>query len=166
MGRGDRRLEAVLRRVDRAVAAAPRRRLTARAPRRDPSYRQLPAQAGTAIEAGEIERWPRRLGAGWEVIPRTRFGSRYGLAQAFRGTGRPDLVAINRRTRSVLVGDVTAQPDADHIAKTVGYAQRLAAQLPPELADFGVLAQEWYWGLPPDWGRRGSWPTSRRIPVT
>jgi hypothetical protein len=165
MGRGDRRLETALRRVDRAIAAAPRRRFAARTPRRDPNYPQLPAQAGTAIESRELERWRRRLGAGWEVIPRTRFGSRYGLAQTFRGAGRPDLVAINRRTRSVLVGDVTSQPDADHIAKTVGYAGRLAAQLPPELAGFGVLAQEWYWGLPPQWGRRGSWPTSRRIRV-
>jgi hypothetical protein len=165
MGRGDRRLEAGLRRVDRAVAASRRRRRAPREPRRDPNYPQLPAQAGTAIEAGEIERWRRRLGAGWEVIPRTQFGSRYGLARAFRGAGRPDLVAVNRRTRSVLVGDITAQPSADHVAKTVAYAQRLAAQLPPELAGFGVLAQEWYWGLPPEWGRRGSWPTSRRIRV-
>ena len=76
------------------------------------------------------------------------------------------MVAVNRRTGQVLVGDVTAQPNADHIAKTVDYARRLAGNLPPELAGFNVLAQEWYWGLPPEWGRRGGWPTSRRIPVT
>jgi hypothetical protein len=99
------------------------------------------------------------------VIPRTRFGRRYDLARIFRGAGRPDLVAVDRRTRSILVGDVTSEPNADHIAKTVAYAQRLAAQLPPELANFNVLAQEWYWGLPPGSGRRGSWPTSRRMRV-
>ena len=155
-----------LRPAARAATAVSRRapRAAARAPIRNPNYPQLPAQAGTAIERGEVERWARRLGSSWEVIPRANFGNRLGLANVFRGVGRPDMVAINRRNRTILVGDVTSQPDADHIAKTVAYAQRLAGQLPPELARWRVLAQEWYWGLSPEWGRRG-WPTSRRMPV-
>jgi hypothetical protein len=147
-----------------AAVASRRAPRAARAPVRNPNYPQLPAQAGTAIERGEVQRWAQRLGSSWEVIPRQNFGNRLGLARIFRGTGRPDMVAINRRNRQILVGDVTSQPDADHIAKTVAYAQRLAGQLPPEMANWRVLAQEWYWGLSPDWGRRG-WPTSRRMPV-
>lgn len=166
MARGDQQLEAALRHVDRAVAGATRRPRRQRAPQRDPNYPRLPAWAGTAIEPGEIERWRRRLGPGWEVIPRTRFGRRYGLADTFRGTRRPDLVAINARTRSILVGDVTAVPRADHLAKTVAYARRLAERLHPSLAGFRVFAQEWYWGgVPSEWGRRGSWPTSARLRV-
>jgi hypothetical protein len=116
------------------------------------------------MEPGEVARWQRRLGAGWKVIPRTRFGARYGLAKAFRGSSRPDMVAVNRRRRRVLVGDVTARPDADHLAKTIGYARRLAGRLPDSLQGYRVLAQDWYWALPPEWGPR-SWPTSKRIVV-
>jgi hypothetical protein len=134
------------------------------ATRRDPNYAWLPAAAGTAIERGEIARWAARLGAGWDVIPRTRFGRAYGLAGAFRGSSRPDMVAVDHARRRVLVGDVTAQPNADHLAKTIGYARRLAAQLDPRLAGYRVLAQDWYWGLPPGI-KRGSWPTSKRIVV-
>jgi hypothetical protein len=132
--------------------------------RRDPNYRALPSLAGRAMERGEIARWRSRLGPGWEVIPRTRFGARYGLAQIFRGAGRPDMVAVNHARRRVLVGDVTSAPDAAHLQKTIGYARRLASQLPQSLAGYRVLAQDWYWALPPEY-RRGSWPTSRRIVV-
>jgi hypothetical protein len=116
------------------------------------------------MEPGEIARWRARLGPGWEVIPRTSFGTRHGLRQIFRGTSRPDMVAVNRARRRVLVGDVTSAPDPAHLQKTIGYARRLAAQLPPSLAGYRVLAQDWYWALPPEY-RRGSWPTSRRIVV-
>jgi hypothetical protein len=116
------------------------------------------------MEPGEIARWQRRLGSGWEVIPRTRFGARYGLASAFRGASRPDMVAVHHGRRRVLVGDVTARPDADHLGKTIAYARRLAAQLPPSLVGYRVLAQDWYWALPPEYGPR-SWPTSKRILV-
>lgn len=138
----------------------------ARAPSRrpDPNYGWLPSSAGVAMEPGEIARWQARLGSGWEVIPRTRFGRRYGLAAAFRGQSRPDMVAVNHRRRQILVGDVTASPNADHLAKTIGYARRLAAGLVPDLQGYGVSAQDWYWALPPEYGRR-SWPTSRRIAV-
>jgi hypothetical protein len=131
---------------------------------RDPTYRSLPSLAGRAMEPGEIARWQSRLGPGWEVIPRTRFGSRYGLAQIFRGASRPDMVAVNHARRRVLVGDVTSAPDPDHLQKTIGYARRLAARLPSPLAGYRVLAQDWYWALPPGY-RRGSWPTSRRIVI-
>jgi hypothetical protein len=111
-----------------------------------------------------IALWQRRLGPGWEVIPRTSFGARYGLAASFPGRSRPDMVAVHQGRRLVLVGDVTAGPDADHLAKTIAYARGLASRLPPGLSNFGVAAQDWYWALPPEWGRR-SWPTSRRISV-
>lgn len=117
------------------------------------------------MEPIAIALWERRLGPGWEVIPRTRFGARYGLASAFPGAGRPDMVAVHRGRRLVLVGDVTSAPDAAHLAKTVGYARRYAARLPPALRNFRVAAQDWYWALPPESSRR-SWPTSRRIVVT
>lgn len=74
------------------------------------------------------------------------------------------MVAVNRRRRRVLVGDVTAQPDMDHLAKTIAYARRLVGQLPPDLRGYRVLAQDWYWALPPEL-QRGSWPTSKRIIV-
>jgi hypothetical protein len=98
------------------------------------------------------------------VIPRARFGARYGLARAFHGSSRPDMVAVHHARRRVLVGDVTAQPDVAHLAKTVAYARRLAARLEPPLSGYRVLAQDWYWSLTPEYGRR-SWPTSRRIVV-
>lgn len=132
--------------------------------RRDPNYGWLPSQAGRAIEAGEIARWRARLGPGWEVIPRTRFGNRYGLAATFRGLGRPDMVAVHDGRRQVLVGDVTSRPDADHLEKTIRYARALAASPAPDRQGYKVLAQDWYWALPPEYGRR-SWPTSRRIVV-
>jgi len=112
-----------------------------------------------------IALWQRRLGPGWDVIPRTRFGSRYDLASVFPGARRPDMVAVHPRRRLVLVGDVTSSPDAAHLAKTVAYARRLAARQPPALRNFRVAAQDWYWALPPEYGRR-SWPTSKRIVVS
>jgi hypothetical protein len=161
------RVERALRPLGRAAATtsrrAPRRRELV--PLRDPPDRQLASEVGKAIERREVAQWARRLGASWLVIPKHRFG-RYGLLKStYRGLARPDMVAFNPRRREVLVGDVTSQPDADHLAKTVAYAQRLAGRLPPELAGWRVRAQEWYWGLSPEWGRRGSWPTSRRMPV-
>src|SRR3954452_20439512 len=110
--------------------------------RPDPTYAWLPAAAGVAMEPGEIARWRARLGSGWEVIPRTRFGARYGLAGAFRGASRPDMIAVNHARRRVLVGDVTARPDPDHLLKTIGYARRLAARLDPRLVGYRVLAQD------------------------
>src|SRR4051812_49021865 len=95
--------------------------------------------------------WQRRLGPGWDVVRRTSFGARYGLASAFPGANRPDMVAVHPGRRLVLVGDVTSAPDAAHLAKTVAYARRLAARRPPGLSDFRVAAQDWYWALPPEW---------------
>jgi hypothetical protein len=136
-----------------------------REPRRDPNYATLPSQAGTAIERGEVQQWAARLGPGWEVIHRTNFGNRFGLARAFRGQGRPDMVAVNHRRRAVLVGDVTTRPRADHIDKTQGYARRYLAQIPtvaPTLNGYRVFAQERYWGRPPGSRAMPSRPTSPR----
>jgi hypothetical protein len=128
----------------------------------------LSRAAGTAIERGEVADWARRLGPGYQVFHRTRFPS--WLAAIFRGQGRPDMVAINPRRRAILVGDVTAQPNAAHLQKTINYAQRLSRQnqtLPPPLRRFGIYAQERYWGIPidrrPDLGTRSN--MSRRFVI-
>ena len=102
--------------------------------------------AGTYIEGGEVADWARRLGPSYQVYHRTQFPA--WLRAIYRGQGRPDMVAINPRRRTILVGDVTAQPTADHIQKTLNYAHRLSQNLPPQYRRFGVLAQERYWGIP------------------
>lgn len=123
----------------------------------------LSRAAGSAIERGEVAAWARRLGPGYQVYHRTRFPP--WLAAIFRGSGRPDMVAINPRRRAILVGDVTAQPTAHHLQKTINYARRLSQQLPPALRRYTILAQERYWGIPidrrPDLGTPGN--LSRRF---
>lgn len=132
-----------------------------------PAEGQQIMRAGTEIERGEIRQWAERLGPAYTTLQRTRFPA--WLRQVFPGQARPDMVAINPRRRTILVGDVTAQPNADHLQKTINYARRLAANLPQQYRGFRVLAQERYWGLAPErrreLGMRGTSNVSRRFVV-
>lgn len=160
--------------------SVPRRRSGSRRRRRDPSpraemeiERTLPREAGIAMEAGELESWAARLGRSYELIRNADFPA--WLRRIFPGRGAarlgPDMVAINRRTRTIIVGDVTTRPgtmvpmtwrfarqqEAMHIERTVEYARMVASRLPEEFRGFRIFAQERYWQA----GQR----YSRRIPV-
>jgi hypothetical protein len=127
----------------------------------------LPAYAGSQIERLEIQRWAQQLGRSYRVFTRQQFPT--WLRRIFPGRSRPDMVAINPRQRIILVGDVTTQPNAAHLNKTLGYARQLARNLPPELRNHRVLAQERYWARPTDlrreWRLRGPGNMSRRFVV-
>jgi hypothetical protein len=146
----------------------------------DPSERSYIAEAGTQMERGEVERWAARLGPEWKVMHSTArepwinklFPPRFG-----KPTG-PDMVAVNRTKRQVMVGDVAPNPRSrvdvragtgagpparerggvgaevtragdegtrPHIEKTLEDAQRIAGNLPADLRDYQIFAQEWYW---------------------
>ncbi len=128
---------------------------------------QIAAEAGKAMEGPEIAAWTKELGPNFKVIHRTRFPK--WLRKIFPGQGRPDMIAINRTEKLIIVGDVTSNPGTTvarqyarqetilHIEKTIEYAERLAGRLPPEFKNYRVVAQERYWEL--------GGKLSRRIPA-
>jgi hypothetical protein len=124
---------------------------------RDPRERTVHAEAGKAFEAAEIKAWRTELGPKFKIITRKRFPK--WLRRIFPGQSRPDMVAINRTERLIIVGDVTSNPGTTvarqfakqetimHLEKTMEYARRLAADLPKRYQGFRILAQERYWEL-------------------
>jgi Domain of unknown function (DUF4157) len=128
------------------------------------------AAIGSGIEPLELKEWQRTLESqGYEVFTRTQFDRVDWLAKAFSDRrARPDLVAVNRTKRHVLVGDVTAGPWSQaalkpgdvqklprnigaetetkpHLEKTVENARQAHKQLPEELRGFSVTAQDRWW---------------------
>lgn len=128
------------------------------------------AAIGSEIERLELQEWRKSLEAqGYEMYTRRQFDRVDWLAKAFTdGRARPDMVAVNRAKRHVLVGDVTAGPwsQADlrpgdrrklpsdigaekemkpHLEKTIEYARQASRKLPDELKGFRVTAQDLWW---------------------
>lgn len=70
------------------------------------------AAIGSGVEPLELKEWEKTLEAqGYETFTRTQFDRVEWLSKAFSDKrARPDLVAINRAKRSILVGDITAGP--------------------------------------------------------
>jgi Domain of unknown function (DUF4157) len=124
---------------------------------------QEAATIGTEVEMIEIQDWAAELsGKGYETFPRNRFGeAKIGnkrVSSFFTDQrARPDMVAINETTKTVIVGDVTGNPatrakipgqigqaEGLHIEKTIEYAKQMKRQLPPG-ADYKVFAQDRHW---------------------
>jgi hypothetical protein len=122
------------------------------------------AAIGSEIERMEVQNWTAELqSSGYRTYARNEFGQgRLGdrrLSQLFTDQrARPDMVAINDAKKTIIVGDITANPgttatipgrigqeDALHIEKTIEYAKQLKRQLPPDLSDYKVLAQDRHW---------------------
>ena len=122
------------------------------------------AAIGSEIELAEVEAWASELeGQGYRTYPRNQFGqARIGnrrLSALFTDQrARPDMIAINESTKTILVGDVTAsssttaavpgrigEAEGLHIEKTIEYAKQLRRQLPAEMTDWKVLAQDRHW---------------------
>jgi hypothetical protein len=122
------------------------------------------ATIGTEIEQTiEVQNWTAELAReGYETYPRNRFGQgRIGnrrLSSMFTDQrARPDMIAINEAEKTIIVGDVTANPgtraavpgqigqeEGLHIEKTIEYAKQLKRQLPPD-SNYRVFAQDRHW---------------------
>ena len=122
------------------------------------------AAIGTEIERMEVQEWSAELQSkGYRTYARNEFGqARLGdrrLSQLFTDQrARPDMVAIKEAEKTIIVGDITANPgttasvpgriggeEALHIEKTMEYARQLRRQLPPDFADYKVFAQDRFW---------------------
>lgn len=122
------------------------------------------AAIGSEIEQSiEVQDWAAELaGEGYETYPRNRFGEgRIGgrrLSSMFTDArARPDMIAVNETEKTIIVGDVTANPatraavpgqigqeEGLHIEKTIEYAKQLKRQLPPD-SNYRVFAQDRHW---------------------
>lgn len=128
------------------------------------------AAIGSGIEPLEVKEWQKTLEAqGYEVFTQRQFDRVNWLAKAFSDRrARPDLVAINRTKRHILVGDITAGPWSQtalkpgdvrklprdigaeremkhHLEKTVDNARQAHKHLPEDLRGFLVTAQDRWW---------------------
>jgi Domain of unknown function (DUF4157) len=128
------------------------------------------AAIGSEIEPLELKEWKKTLEAqGYEVFTRRQFDRVEWLSKAFSDKrARPDLAAINRTKRNVLVGDITggpwsqtalkpgdvrklphdigAEPETKHhLEKTVDNARQAYRNLPEDLKGFRVTAQDRWW---------------------
>jgi hypothetical protein len=125
---------------------------------------------GSEIEPMEVKEWRKKLqGQGYEVYSRKQFDRVDWLAKAFPdGRARPDMIAINRTKRHILVGDITAGPESPadlkpgdvqklphgigaepekkhHLEKTVEDARKTQRNLPDDMKDYSVSAQDRWW---------------------
>lgn len=155
---------------------------------RDPRETGYTAEAGRQIERGEVARWAERLGPSWTVTTRAewppwlrRVFPRGGPDMIAINAQRRQIIvgdiAPNPRSRVDVRPGTGAGPPARqrggpgsettragdegtrlHIEKTIEDAQRVARNLPENLRNYRVFAQEWYW-------EHGE-GVSRRIPIT
>ena len=172
--RGQRLLAHELTHVIQQQSAGP---MIARAPGDNES-----ATLGTELEASEVAAWKASLEKqGYEVYSRKDFEKVEWLKKAFPDKrARPDLVAINRSTKKILVGDITASSSSTaelkpgdqrklpneiggdveakaHLEKTMDNAKQLSRNRPTEIGDYQVSARDRYW-------RQGGY--SREVVVT
>ncbi|MEO6701612.1 MAG: DUF4157 domain-containing protein, partial [Jatrophihabitantaceae bacterium] len=121
------------------------------------------AAIGTGIESIEVQNWAAELDAkGFRSYPRNQFGeAKLGnkrISSMFTDQrARPDMIAINDASQTILVGDITASPASTaaipgrigeeglHIEKTIEYAKQLQRQLPPGYEKWKVVAQDRHW---------------------
>jgi uncharacterized protein DUF4157 len=128
------------------------------------------ATIGSEIEPSELKEWKATLEAqGYEVFTRKEFDRVEWLSKAFSDKrARPDLIAINRARRNILVGDVTAGPWSQaalkpgdiaklprdigaepetkhHLEKTMEDARQAHRNLPEDLKGFRVSARDRWW---------------------
>lgn len=141
--------------ADAAEEAAHTSSLDERVGRHRTEESQLSKEVGTHIEHPEVQTWARELSAS-DVYAKNQFDAVDWLKAAFPdGRARPDLIGINPRSRRILVGDSTSQPNADHIAKTFDYARQLVRNLPQRFRGWRVEVFERYYGIPQGEGRNG-----------
>jgi hypothetical protein len=101
-------------------------------------------EAAEHMERIQIDDWASDLGPDWTVF-RNRGFPRW-LRRLFPREGQgPDMMAVNPKTRRILVGDVTTKPSAEHLAKTQADTTAVSRNLPDEYRGYKVVGREKYW---------------------
>lgn len=69
------------------------------------------------------------------------------IAELFGGGKRPDAVSVNTRGKSIRLFDPTSRPGADHMEKSVEYADRLVndPEMQRQFGGWRVIVEERYW---------------------
>ena len=69
------------------------------------------------------------------------------IAELFGGGKRPDAVSVNTKGKSIRLFDPTSRPGADHMEKSVEYADRLVndPEIQRQFGGWRVIVEERYW---------------------